>query len=35
MVSSWFPVDFTTTAFLCLGTGFVLGLMIALLKDLF
>lgn len=35
MVSSWFPTTFVTTGFLCAGTGFVLGLMAALIKDLF
>lgn len=33
MVSSWFPSAFVTTGFLLMGAGFVLGVMIALIRD--
>lgn len=33
MVSSWFPSAFVTTAFLVFGAGFVLGVMVALIRD--
>jgi hypothetical protein len=33
MVSSWFPSGFATTGFLFLGAGFVMGVMIALIRD--
>jgi|HubBroStandDraft_6_1064221.scaffolds.fasta_scaffold533484_3 hypothetical protein len=35
VISSWFPAQFVETGFLVIGVGYVLGVMIALIRESF